>query len=887
VIDNSGAINATTRAIDTSGNFSTGSITVNNHAGATITSANDAFRINTNVSNGTIALNNDGTVTSTTGQALDFAAITSPTANIEIANTGTIRSVGDDAIRPGAGHVEIDNSGLIQSDIARAINLNATNLSNISSFDLTNAASGTIQSAGDAIRITATTLSPTATGTFTIDNAGTIKSTGTGANNGQAIDFNDLTSPLGHVTITNETTGLVQAADADAIRTGTNATINNYGAIVALNGTPTSTGNDGIDFQSNTGGIVNNFAGGSITGARHGITGNEPITVNNDGTITGQAGAGINMDTAGTTTTIVHNSGTITGFSIEGVQSGDAVDVDGLIALDNHGLIQALGTRTGGLSEGVTVGGGTINNYADGTIYSSQRAITIDGGGNADGTDNPAFAAATILNEGLIQGDNGEAIVIVGDFADTITNRGTIIGSIATDGGNDVLNLETGSSISGLIDGGAGTDTINLSGGGQDTLASFTNIEVVDLISGDWTLDSDGVDTLSFEAGAQTLRLAVSVLADGDFDGTINNFAAGDLIDLEGIGLATSATLGPNNLLTIAGGSSGPITIQLDPNADYSGQVFRVTSDGHGGTNITVAVDQAPVFTSAPAFSVAENHTVVGTVTATDPEGDAFTFALAGGDDKDFFTIDAHTGELHFISTPDFETPEDANGDNSYSVEVSVTDQFGKSSTQTISVAVTDVAEPGQSFNGGNGNDTLTGTTGNDMMSGGNGDDSLNGNDGNDTMSGGNGDDTLQGGRGNDAIDGGNGNDTLDGGLGNDDLSGGNGNDHLAAGSGNDLLSGGNGDDWLAGGKGNDTLTGGNGSDTFVFGAGFGHDVVTDFRSGDQIAFQDGVFSDFQAVLNASKQVGADVVITLDSGNEVTLQHVQLASLHASDFLFG
>ena len=91
VINNSGTINATTRAIDTSGTFSTGSITVNNNAGATIASANDAFRINTNVSNGTIALNNAGTVTSTAGQALDFAAITAPTANIEITNTGTIR----------------------------------------------------------------------------------------------------------------------------------------------------------------------------------------------------------------------------------------------------------------------------------------------------------------------------------------------------------------------------------------------------------------------------------------------------------------------------------------------------------------------------------------------------------------------------------------------------------------------------------------------------------------------------------------------------------------------------------------------------------------------------------------------------------------------------
>ena len=413
VIDNSGVVNGTTRAIDSSGSFAAGgSITVNNNAGAIISATgNDAWRVNTNLNaGGTITLNNAGTVTSAGGQALDFEAVTSVNANINIDNaaTGIIRSTSSDAIRPGAGDIVIDNSGLIESTAARGINLNTTNLTNITSFQLTNDAGATIQGLTDAVRITAGTLSPTATGTFVIDNAGTIKSIGTGATNGQALDLNDLTSPLGSVTITNQATGLLQAADADAIRTGTNATINNYGQIVSLNGTPTSDGNDGIDFQGNTGGVVNNFAGGTIDGARHGITGDAPITVTNAGTIIGRVGAGINMDTASTTTTTVTNTGTITGITVEGVQSGDSVDVDGLIHLDNYGLIEALGTRVGGLSEGVTVGGGTINNFAGGTIVSSQRGITVDGGGNLDGTSADAFAAATIYNEGTIQGDNGE-----------------------------------------------------------------------------------------------------------------------------------------------------------------------------------------------------------------------------------------------------------------------------------------------------------------------------------------------------------------------------------------------------------------------------------------------------------------------------------------------
>ena len=173
-------------------------------------------------------------------------------------------------------------------------------------------------------------------------------------------------------------------------------------------------------------------------------------------------------------------------------------------------------------------------------------------------------------------------------FADTITNKGTISGSIATAAGADLLNLHTGSSISGVIDAGADLDTINLLGGGEGSLADFINVETINLVDGTWTLGSEGVTTLAFQAGAQTLRLDADVLADGSFTGTIDNFVAGDAIDLAGIGLATGTTLGAGNLLTINGGSGGPITLQLDASEDYTGFVFRLTSDGNGGTTITL-----------------------------------------------------------------------------------------------------------------------------------------------------------------------------------------------------------------------------------------------------------------------------------------------------------
>src|SRR5207248_1077192 len=125
--------------------------------------------------------------------------------------------------------------------------------------------------------------------------------------------------------------------------------------------------------------------------------------------------------------------------------------------------------------------------------------------------------------------------------------------------------------------------------------------------------------------------------------------------------------------------------------------------------------------------------------------------------DQAFFAIDANSGVLRFLASPDFETPEDAGHDNIYDVVVSVTDTSNASSTQLIQVSVTDVDEAGQIINGGNGNDTLTGTTGNDIISGGNGNDVINAGDGNDIVAGGNGNDTINGGRGNDILSGNNG----------------------------------------------------------------------------------------------------------------------------------
>ena len=67
--------------------------------------------------------------------------------------------------------------------------------------------------------------------------------------------------------------------------------------------------------------------------------------------------------------------------------------------------------------------------------------------------------------------------------------------------------------------------------------------------------------------------------------------------------------------------------------------------------NVTDVNDNAPVFTSSATFSAAENQTAIGTVTATDADGDSVTFTVSGSE-----LAITSAGVLTFASAPDYET---------------------------------------------------------------------------------------------------------------------------------------------------------------------------------------------------------------------------------------
>lgn len=81
--------------------------------------------------------------------------------------------------------------------------------------------------------------------------------------------------------------------------------------------------------------------------------------------------------------------------------------------------------------------------------------------------------------------------------------------------------------------------------------------------------------------------------------------------------------------------------------------------------------------------------------------------------------------------------------------------------------------------------------------------------------------------------------DSLYGENGNDNVTGNSGDDILYGGSGNDYLYGNDGNDILDGGIGNDWLYGGNGNDTYIFAKGYGNDTIEDWGGSSIVKLKD------------------------------------------------
>lgn len=159
--------------------------------------------------------------------------------------------------------------------------------------------------------------------------------------------------------------------------------------------------------------------------------------------------------------------------------------------------------------------------------------------------------------------------------------------------------------------------------------------------------------------------------------------------------------------------STGVLNLITAPNFEAptdsgTNNVYNViiqVSDGTFTDTQAIVVSVTPVNESNPvitsngggaiaAITLSENGTAVTTVTATDADLPIPTlfYSISGGADAARFLVNSTTGELRFVSAPNFESPIDSNLDNIYNVTVRVSDGF-RADTQAIIVTVRNVNE--------------------------------------------------------------------------------------------------------------------------------------------------------------------------------------------------
>ena len=92
-------------------------------------------------------------------------------------------------------------------------------------------------------------------------------------------------------------------------------------------------------------------------------------------------------------------------------------------------------------------------------------------------------------------------------------------------------------------------------------------------------------------------------------------------------------------------------------------------------------------------IQVFENTLLAHEINATDQDGDVLSFTKTAGADKALFSLNSATGTLSFKAAPDFENPQDVDGNNTYEVWFRVIDGKGEFDEKRLTVRVTDVLD--------------------------------------------------------------------------------------------------------------------------------------------------------------------------------------------------
>lgn len=290
---------------------------------------------------------------------------------------------------------------------------------------------------------------------------------------------------------------------------------------------------------------------------------------------------------------------------VVGNSSAIALSDNATIDVQSGALVRNSATNTNGT---YSTGGNTIDFRNNSTLTVEQGATVLSAGtqGQAEAV-NPEGTGNTIINNGTIRGINSAAIwfqnttgsntvinnatgVIQapgnvmgasGNGAVVFNNLGTVIGNLVFAGGNDTLNMFTGSSVSGSINGGGGSNLLTLNGTGSGTLPTgITNFQTLQKKdSGTWTITNSlqGMGLTSTDVQEGTLILT----------GTNANYTGTMLVDAPGTLQASAQSL-PSAIT-----DNGLVRFQQDTDGTYTGLVSGSGAVEKNGTGTLVLAPSA------------------------------------------------------------------------------------------------------------------------------------------------------------------------------------------------------------------------------------------------------------------------------------------------------
>ena len=358
-----------------------------------------------------------------------------------------------------------------------------------------------------------------------------------------------------------------------------------------------------------TGGSGESHAGGTgiVIGAASGMsgTGTSPHAGGAGGADGGGGGAAGQITTVGSgrggggsrSYPGVAGDGGVGGNFGGGAASGKAAGFGGGGANSAGGWGGGGSGAVGGFGGGSGAGGGAGGGLgAGGDVFVQQGgSLTIAGGSLTGG--------AVSGGQGSGNGSSGAALGsgIFAQGAETLTFDPAAGQTLSV---GDVIADSAGS-------GDTGATGVTLSGVGRVVLsATNTYTGGTALDAGTLSLQAPGAagsGAIAFAYGAATTL----IVGAGDVpNNIISGFLPGDVIDLEGIGTATSAVPGAGDILTVSGGTT-TVQLRLDPAQNFTGESFFTATDNHGGTLVT-AIDIAgdfPPSVSGTGIVNGDDHT--------------------------------------------------------------------------------------------------------------------------------------------------------------------------------------------------------------------------------------------------------------------------------------